>query len=124
MARVHFDLRGEKVGWQRLRRRMNRARTVMSNAPGLELSRASMAVYRMLVRAPVIHAQISAVLAAWGMPADVVHTAADIMTETDLAGIDSHGISMLMLYEEALGLEQLNPRPTPRVVRETPVTAL
>ena len=83
-----------------------------------------MAVYRMLVRAPVIHAQISAVLAAWGMPADVVRTAADIMTDTDLAGIDSHGISMLMLYEEALGLEQLNPKPTPRVVRETPVTAL
>jgi len=78
----------------------------------------------MLVRAPVIHAQISAVLAAWGMPADVVRTAADIMTDTDLAGIDSHGISMLMLYEEALGLEQLNPKPTPRVVRETPVTAL
>jgi LDH2 family malate/lactate/ureidoglycolate dehydrogenase len=46
------------------------------------------------------------------------------MTDTDLAGIDSHGISMLMLYEEALGLEQLNPKPTPRVVRETPVTAL
>ena len=78
----------------------------------------------MLVRAPVIHAQISAVLAAWGMPADVVRTAADIMTDTDLAGIDSHGISMLMLYEEALGLEQLNPRPNPRVVKETAVTAL
>jgi LDH2 family malate/lactate/ureidoglycolate dehydrogenase len=78
----------------------------------------------MLVPPPIIHAQISAVLAAWGMPADVVRTAADIMTDTDLAGIDSHGISMLMLYEEALGLEQLNPKPTPRVVRETPVTAL
>jgi len=78
----------------------------------------------MLVRAPVIHAQISAVLAAWGMPADVVRTAADIMTDTDLAGIDSHGISMLMLYEECLGLEQLNRKPTPRVVRETAVTAL
>jgi LDH2 family malate/lactate/ureidoglycolate dehydrogenase len=78
----------------------------------------------MLVPAHTIHAQISAVLAAWGMPADVVRTAADAMTDTDLAGIDSHGISMLMLYEEALGLEQLNPRPTPRVVRETPVTAL
>src|SRR4051812_50112804 len=78
----------------------------------------------MLVRAPVIHAQISAVLAAWGMPGDVVRTAADIMTDTDLAGIGSHGISMLMLYEEALGLEQLNPPPAPRVVRESPVTAL
>ena len=74
--------------------------------------------------AETIHRQISEVLRAWGMPPDVVRTAADVMTETDLAGIDSHGISMLMLYEEALGLEQLNPTPTPRVVRESPVTAL
>jgi LDH2 family malate/lactate/ureidoglycolate dehydrogenase len=74
--------------------------------------------------AATIHRQISEVLRAWEMPPDVVRTAADIMTDTDLAGIDSHGISMLMLYEEALGLEQLNPRPNPRVVRETPVTAL
>jgi LDH2 family malate/lactate/ureidoglycolate dehydrogenase len=71
-----------------------------------------------------IHRQISEVLSAWGMPPDVVRTAADVMTDTDLAGIDSHGISMLMLYEEALGLEQLNPAPVPRVVRETAVTAL
>jgi len=78
----------------------------------------------MLVPAETIHRQISAVLSAWGMPPDVVRTAADVMTDTDLAGIDSHGISMLMLYEEALGLEQLNPTPRPRVVRESPVTAL
>src|SRR3954462_11664503 len=90
----------------------------------LELSPTPMPVLAMLVRAPVIHAQIAAVLTAWGMPADVVRTVADIMTDTDLAGIDSHGISMLMLYEEALGLEQLNPTPKPRVVRETPVVAL
>src|SRR5689334_22414358 len=94
------------------------------NRPVLEHRCDPVPALAMLVRAPVIHAQISAVLAAWGMPADVVRTAADIMTDTDLAGIDSHGISMLMLYEEALGLEQLNPKPTPRVVRETPVTAL
>jgi LDH2 family malate/lactate/ureidoglycolate dehydrogenase len=78
----------------------------------------------MLVPAETIHRQISEVLSAWGMPADVVRTAADVMTDTDLAGIDSHGISMLMLYEEALGLEQLNPSPTPRIVRQSPVTAL
>jgi LDH2 family malate/lactate/ureidoglycolate dehydrogenase len=74
--------------------------------------------------AETIHLQISEVLRAWRMPDDVVRTVADVMTDTDLAGIDSHGISMLMLYEEALGLEQLNPAPVPRVVRESPVTAL
>jgi LDH2 family malate/lactate/ureidoglycolate dehydrogenase len=78
----------------------------------------------MLVPAHTIHAQIAAVLTAWRMEPDVVRVAAEVMTDTDLAGIDSHGISMLMLYEEALGLEQLNPAPKPRVVRETPVTAL
>jgi LDH2 family malate/lactate/ureidoglycolate dehydrogenase len=78
----------------------------------------------MRIPAATIHRQISEVLRAWGMPENVVRIAADVMTDTDLAGIDSHGISMLMLYEEALGLEQLNPKPTPRVVRETPVTAL
>src|SRR5829696_3807905 len=78
----------------------------------------------MLVPAVTIHRQISAVLSAWAMPDDVVRTAADVMTDTDLAGIDSHGISMLMLYEEALGLQQLNPTPKPHVVRESPVTAL
>ena len=74
--------------------------------------------------AAVIHRQISEVLAAWGMPPDIVRTAADVMTDTDLAGIDSHGVSMLMLYEEALGLDQLNPAPAPRILRESPVTAL
>jgi len=78
----------------------------------------------MRVPAETIHQQISEVLKAWGMPPEVVRTAADVMTDTDLAGIDSHGISMLMLYEEALGLEQLNPAPRPRVIRESPVTAL
>src|ERR687890_2447369 len=78
----------------------------------------------MLVPPATIHRQISVVLSAWGMPSDVVRIAADVMTDTDLAGIDSHGISMLMLYEEALGLEQLNPSPKPRIVRQSPVTAL
>ena len=71
-----------------------------------------------------IREQIEVVLRAWGMEPDVVRVAAEVMTDTDLAGIDSHGISMLMLYEEALELDQLNRAPHPRIVRQTPVTAL
>ena len=78
----------------------------------------------MLVPAHTIREQIAAVLRAWKMEPEVVRIAAEVMTDTDLAGVDSHGISMLMLYEEALDLEQLNRAPRPRVVRETPVTAL
>ena len=78
----------------------------------------------MFVPADRIREQIVVILRAWGMDPHVVRVAADVMTDTDLAGIDSHGISMLMLYEEALELDQLNRTPRPRVVRETPVVAL
>jgi LDH2 family malate/lactate/ureidoglycolate dehydrogenase len=88
------------------------------------MSSATVHPIAMLVPADRIREQISVVLAAWGMEPDVIRVAADVMTDTDLAGIDSHGISMLMLYEEALGLEQLNRTPRPRVVRQTSVTAL
>jgi LDH2 family malate/lactate/ureidoglycolate dehydrogenase len=78
----------------------------------------------MLVPAHRIRDQIAVVLRVWGVSEPDLRIAADVMVETDLAGIDSHGISMLMAYEEALELEQLNPTPTPRIVRESPVTAL
>jgi LDH2 family malate/lactate/ureidoglycolate dehydrogenase len=78
----------------------------------------------MLFPATRIREQIEVVLRAWGMAPDVIRVAADVMVDTDLAGIDSHGISMLMLYEEALDLDQLNRTPQPRVVRQSPVTAL
>lgn len=71
-----------------------------------------------------IRDQIAVVLRAWGMSERVVNVAAEVMADTDVAGIDSHGISMLMAYEDALGLEQINRTPEPRVVRQTPVTAL
>ena len=71
-----------------------------------------------------IRDQIQAVLTAWGMEADLVHTTVDVMVDTDLAGIDSHGISMLTLYEELRSLGRLNLRAHPTVVREGPATAL
>lgn len=71
-----------------------------------------------------IRQQIDLILTAWGMDADLVRTTTDVMVETDLAGIDSHGISMLMMYEKLReeGRLKLNARPT--IVRENPVTAL
>jgi LDH2 family malate/lactate/ureidoglycolate dehydrogenase len=47
----------------------------------------------------VVRAQIAAVLTAWGMEPDAVATTAQVMVETDLAGVDSHGVSMLMDYD-------------------------
>lgn len=76
------------------------------------------------VAAQTAHAQIVAVLAAWGMPADLVATTAEVMIETDLAGVDSHGISMLMDYGESRAKGRLNLQARPRIVRDSPVTAL
>jgi LDH2 family malate/lactate/ureidoglycolate dehydrogenase len=68
--------------------------------------------------------QIASILAAWGMDADLAATTTEVMVEADLAGIDSHGISMLMLYEDLRNAGRLDLRARPTVVRETPVTAL
>ena len=68
--------------------------------------------------------QITSVLTAWGMEPEAVRITVEAMVETDLAGIDSHGISMLMLYEQLQSGGQLNPRARPKIVRQTAATAL
>src|SRR5918912_112060 len=76
------------------------------------------------VAAERVRQQIEAVLSAWGMPNEAVCTTAEVMLETDLAGVDSHGISMLMDYDQSRARGKLNVQAQPRVVRETAVTAL
>ena len=51
----------------------------------------------MNVSAERVRQQIASILTAWGMDADLVLTTADAMLYSDLAGIDSHGISMLII---------------------------
>ncbi len=63
------------------------------------------------------------ILRAWGQSEEHARITADILTETDLRGIDSHGLSMLPVYQEQLATK-LNMKPDIRVVRETPVSAL
>jgi LDH2 family malate/lactate/ureidoglycolate dehydrogenase len=69
--------------------------------------------------ADTIRAQIVGVLTAWGMAPEQVVTTAAVMTHTDLSGIDSHGISMLMSYEELWRSERLRLDAQPEVVRRT-----
>jgi LDH2 family malate/lactate/ureidoglycolate dehydrogenase len=76
------------------------------------------------VPASAVRAQIEAVLRAWGMPEDKIATTAQVMVETDLRGVDSHGISMLILYRQIHESGQLRLDAEPRIVRETVVTAL
>ncbi len=77
-----------------------------------------------LVPAETCRAQIVSILSAWGMPAEAVRITAEVMVETDLSGVDSHGISMLMSYDESRRAGRLKLNARPRVVRENPVTAL
>ena len=78
----------------------------------------------MRVPAPQIRKQLVAVFRAWGMAADHAATTAEMMLETDLRGVDSHGISMLPTYDREFRSGRLNMRPVWKTVRETPSTAL
>lgn len=74
--------------------------------------------------AETVRAQVSSILAAWGMPDDMIETTAQAMVETDLWGVDSHGVSMLMMYEGMKREGRLQIDARPRIVQETPVTAV
>ncbi len=78
----------------------------------------------MNVPAERVREQITAILASWGMDAGLVRTTANVMVETDLSGVDSHGVQMLTDYEQSRIKGKLNLKAKPKVVRETPVTAL
>lgn len=78
------------------------------------------------VNVPVdsIRAQIMGILTAWGMPDDLAAPTAAVMVETDLRGIDSHGIAMLPLYAELRRQGKIVDAPNIEVVRDHGVTAL
>jgi LDH2 family malate/lactate/ureidoglycolate dehydrogenase len=75
----------------------------------------------MRVASEKVREQIVSLLTAWGMDADIVRTTAEVMVETDLAGVDSHGVSMLMDYEDFRQRGKLNVKARPKIVMETPV---
>jgi LDH2 family malate/lactate/ureidoglycolate dehydrogenase len=76
------------------------------------------------VKADTLHRQLVSVLAAWGMNAPHAQTTADMMVETDLRGVDSHGISMLPTYDREVRAGRINLTPVFRTVREGPAFAL
>lgn len=71
-----------------------------------------------------VRQQIVNILRAWGMAEDLVSTTADAMVETNLLGVDSHGISMLTSYETRKLEGKLNVTAQPKIVRETPAMAV
>ncbi|HSW19418.1 MAG TPA: Ldh family oxidoreductase [Ramlibacter sp.] len=78
----------------------------------------------MLVPSAALLRQIKSILSAWGMGDEEAGVVAEILVETDLRAIDSHGVSMLPMYEQMVKAGTLNMRPCPVVERDTPVVAL
>jgi LDH2 family malate/lactate/ureidoglycolate dehydrogenase len=69
-------------------------------------------------------AQLKAILLAWGMPEDDADATTDILSWADLHGVDSHGISMLPGYDRLRRNGRANMEARPRIIKETPVSAL
>ena len=78
------------------------------------------------MRAPAkqIEEQLSSVFRAWGMSDAHAATTASVMVETDLRGVDSHGISMLPTYDKEFRAGRLNMRPVWKTLRDGPAMAL
>ncbi len=68
--------------------------------------------------------QLKAILLAWGMPEENAETTADILSWADLHGVDSHGMSMIPGYDRLRRTGRANMQCRPRVIKETPVSAL
>ena len=78
----------------------------------------------MRVPAKQILQQLESVFRSWGMSNEHAAVTADMMVETDLRGVDSHGISMLPTYDAEFRAGRLNMRPEFKTVRELPAIAL
>ncbi|HEX4327905.1 MAG TPA: Ldh family oxidoreductase [Burkholderiales bacterium] len=76
------------------------------------------------IPADTVRKQIVGILTGWGLDPEAIQTTATVMIETDLSGVDSHGVSMLMDYDNSRIKGKLNVKASPRIVRQNAVTAL
>jgi LDH2 family malate/lactate/ureidoglycolate dehydrogenase len=72
---------------------------------------------------PRLHEFCERVFRQLGVPEAEARLAADVLSASDRRGIDSHGVARLRTYYDLLSVGRINPRPRPRIVRETPSTA-
>ena len=68
--------------------------------------------------------QAAAIFESWGMPAERARASARVLAWADLHGIESHGIAMLVEYDERRHSRPINFDPKPEIVQETLVSAL
>lgn len=67
---------------------------------------------------------IAAVFDRLGLPPGIAELTADLMVQTDLRGVDSHGVGMLPKYVEWIRAGYIVPAAEPKVVRDEGPTAL
>ena len=77
-----------------------------------------------VVTADLLRRQLAAIFEAWGMDRDHIATTVHVMVETDLTGVDSHGVGMMPTYDRWWREGKINVRPEIRVVRERASVAL
>lgn len=65
----------------------------------------------------------SSVFQHFGVPEVDAKLAAEVLSASDLRGIESHGVARLHTYFDMLELGRINPTPQIRVLRESPSTA-
>ena len=68
--------------------------------------------------------QTAAILAGWGMGEAHAAATAEVLVAADLAGIDSHGVALLGLYERQINDGKASATPDIRIVRELGATLL
>ena len=64
------------------------------------------------------------VLVRVGVPPGDAHIITDVLSQTNLRGVETHGTDMLPNYVERLSTGVLNPKPNVQIVKETSATAL
>jgi len=72
---------------------------------------------------PRLHEFCAGVFRHLGVPEAESRLAADVLSSADRRGIDSHGVARLRTYFDLISVGKINPRPRPRIVRESPSTA-
>ena len=77
-----------------------------------------------MVSAERLESFITGVLVALGLPETDARTCGARMTESDLRGVDTHGVFRLPHYDQRIRGGAVNRRPHVRPVRENAVTAL
>jgi LDH2 family malate/lactate/ureidoglycolate dehydrogenase len=72
----------------------------------------------------LVRKQIADILTAWGMSEEHVETSAGLLSEADLRGVDTHGISMLTSYDDRRRKGMVAMDAEVKIAHETPTTAV